>query len=72
MLFPQHSSSVSLEESLESDYDLSFAKDIAFFSGKARNRTAIFNDALSSEPSEVFNSYYKRSVNPCGQELSAD
>lgn len=61
-----------MEVSLESDDYLIFAKDIAFSSDKARIRTITLNNSLSSEPSEMFNSYYKGSVNPCGQELSVD
>lgn len=55
------------------DYYLSFAKDIAFFSGKARIRITILNDSLISETRKVFTICYRESVSPCGhQALSVD
>lgn len=61
-----------MEVFLESDDYLIFAKDIAFYSDKSSIRTISLNNSLSSEPGEMFTSYYKGSVNPCGQELSVD
>lgn len=61
-----------MEVSLESDDYLIFTKDIAFYSIKSSTRTISLHNSLSSEPGEMFTSYYTGSVNPCGKELSVD